>query len=214
MDAAFQLNTTGAELTIWRASPNYPPSMHIEQFVFADGTVWDYAQLVDAASTFTWVGNASSPILSGNLLGTNVFQLGAGEEVANGGGRSNIYQVSPGTGQAEINVSTAASSKNELDFMAGITDENLWFEQWGNDLKIDVLGTSTTVTVNGWFSGNSGALLEITADGLKIDNQISQLVQAMATYSAGNPGFNPTSPTLHTLPDNNALQSALAAAWH
>ncbi len=30
---------------------------------------------------------------------------------------------------------------------------------------------------------------EITAGGLKIDSQISQLVQAMATYSANNTGL-------------------------
>jgi hypothetical protein len=55
---------------------------------------------------------------------------------------------------------------------------------------------------------------EITAGGLKLDSQISQLVQAMATYSAANPGFDPTSSSVHTLPNDTALQSSMAAAWH
>jgi hypothetical protein len=70
------------------------------------------------------------------------------------------------------------------------------------------------VTVNGWFSSSSNQLQEIAAGGLKIDNQISQLVQAMATYSAANPGFDPTASSVHTLPNDTSLQNTLAAAWH
>jgi hypothetical protein len=55
---------------------------------------------------------------------------------------------------------------------------------------------------------------EITAGGLKIDSQISQLVQAMATYAANNPGFDPTSSSLQTVPNEAGLQNAIAAAWH
>lgn len=65
-----------------------------------------------------------------------------------------------------------------------------------NDLKIDLLGTGTSTTVSNWFSGSAGALQEITAGGLKIDSQISQLVQAMATYSANNAGFGPSNPSI------------------
>jgi hypothetical protein len=52
------------------------------------------------------------------------------------------------------------------------------------------------------------------AGGLKIDNQVSQLVQAMATYSANNPGFDPTASSIHTIPNDTNLQSSVAAAWH
>ncbi|EJN08763.1 Ca2+-binding protein, RTX toxin [Bradyrhizobium sp. YR681] len=50
--------------------------------------------------------------------------------------------------------------------------------------------------------------------GLGIDGQISQLVQAMATYSANNTGFDPTSSGIQTVPNGTALQTAVAAAWH
>jgi hypothetical protein len=91
------------------------------------------------------------------------------------------YLASQTTGQATIFAHAAPGSTNELDFTGGVTDQNLWFIQSGNDLKIDLLGTNTSVTVNSWFSSSSNQLQEITAGGLKIDNQISQLVQAMAT---------------------------------
>jgi hypothetical protein len=64
------------------------------------------------------------------------------------------------------------------------------------------------------FSGGSNQLQEITAGGLKLDSQVAQLVQAMATYSAANPGFDATAATVHALPNDSALQSSLAAAWH
>jgi hypothetical protein len=68
--------------------------------------------------------------------------------------------------------------------------------------------------VAGWFSAGTHPLQEITAGGLKIDSQITQLVQAMATYSANNSGFDPPSSSIHTVPNDMALQGSLAAAWH
>jgi hypothetical protein len=51
-----------------------------------------------------------------------------------------------------------------------------------------------------------------TADGSRVDSQLSQLVQAMATYGAANPGFDPTLAT--QAPNDPTLQNTLAAAWH
>ena len=50
------------------------------------------------------------------------------------------------------------------------------------------------------------------AGGLEIDSSVASLVQAMATYSASNAGFNPTSAT--QAPNDATLQGAVAAAWH
>jgi hypothetical protein len=41
---------------------------------------------------------------------------------------------------------------------------------------------------------------------------VAQLVQAMATYSAGNPGFDPTS--VAQAPNDAGLQTTIAASWH
>ncbi len=181
---------------------------------FADGTVWNRSAIADAVKTFTWVGSATSGVLTGNDYGLNVFQFGAGSEVANGGRMKNVYQVSTATAQAAINLPSYGPSRNELDFVGGLTDQNLWFVQKGNDLEIDVLGSSTQVTIGSWFSGAAGEMQEITSGGLKIDSQISQLVQAMASYSANHPGFDPTSAGNAALPNDPALQASIAAAWH
>jgi hypothetical protein len=47
-----------------------------------------------------------------------------------------------------------------------------------------------------------------------IEQHLSQLVQAMATYSAKDPGFDPTSSDMPVLPNDTGLQNAVAAAWH
>ena len=45
-----------------------------------------------------------------------------------------------------------------------------------------------------------------------LDSQVAQLVQAMATYTAGHAGFDPTAVT--QMPNDSPLQSAIASAWH
>ncbi|WP_342724633.1 calcium-binding protein [Bradyrhizobium sp. B097] len=192
-------------------------SSGISQIRFADGSGIDIGQ--GTSPTFTWigVGNAS---MQGSSYGANIFDLGPGSESATGGTTSgggngnNTYVVSSSTGQATINANASPGSTNELDFVGGITDENLWFQQSGNDLKIDLLGTDTQVNIAGWFNGGASQLQEINAAGLKIDSQISQLVQAMATYSASNAGFDPTSSSITTIPNDASLQNAVGAAWH
>jgi hypothetical protein len=124
--------------------------------------------------------------------------------------------VGANSGQSVIDTAATggATAASELDFTGNITDQNLWFLQSGNDLKIDLLGTNTSVTAAGWFAGSANQLQEITAGGLKIDSQVSQLVQAMATYSASNPGFDPTAAVNSQVPNDPNVQGAIVAAWH
>jgi hypothetical protein len=121
-----------------------------------------------------------------------------------------------GDGQDQIvNGATGQTPRGELDFGAGITDQQLWFQQSGNDLAIEVMGTQDRMTIAGWFDPNTPSQLNDikTSDGATLDHSaVAQLVQAMATYSAGNPGFDPTSAT--QAPNDTGLQTTIAASWH
>lgn len=44
-----------------------------------------------------------------------------------------------------------------------------------------------------------------TADGLRLDSQVAQLVSAVASFSSANPGFDPTTAT--QVPNEPALQA-------
>jgi hypothetical protein len=72
--------------------------------------------------------------------------------------------------------------------------------------------TSNQVTLDNWFSNTGSQTSEITADGLKLDSQVANIVTAMATYASNNPSFNATTAT--SMPTNTTLQNAIAASWH
>src|SRR6185369_2726530 len=103
-------------------------------------------------------------------------------------------------------VNTGNSSKSgTLDF-GNIAANQLWFLKSGNDLKIDVMGSTQQVTVSGWFNSAGAQLQSITAGGLTLDTQVNALVQSMATYSAAHSGFNPAASASTQAPNDTALQ--------
>jgi Ca2+-binding RTX toxin-like protein len=163
----------------------------------------------------TIIGNSGNNKLAGGL-GNDILVAGAGSDVLTGGGGYDVYKIGPVFGQTLINnaaVDGTTSPQGEIDFGSGLADEDLWFARNGNDLQIDLLGTSDRLTIAGWYSDSRAQLGSFNiADGLKLDSQISQLVSAMATYSSGNPGFDPVTAT--QMPNDSALQGAIGTAWH
>ncbi|MGY3448401.1 calcium-binding protein [Bradyrhizobium sp. USDA 4353] len=149
--------------------------------------------------------------------GNDTLFAGAGDETLSGGGGSDVYLI--GASFDHITIDNAAPSgpagaRGKVDFAAGTTDQQLWFVRNGNDLDIDLIGSSDRVTIAGWYASDASAQVAAirTADGLTLDNQLAQLVSAMATYAAGHPGFDPTTAT--QMPSDAALQSAISATWH
>jgi len=161
-------------------------------------------------------GNGLANVITGNAA-ANTLDGAGGLDTLTGNGGYDTYLFKSGYGSLTVvnSVSGGSSSSGELDFGSGLTAQNLWFVQSGQDLVIDVLGTSDKVTVKGWFGTNGSAKLsEIkTADGKEIDSGLSQLVTAMATYQAGHTGFNPIAAST-TMPTDTSLQSTIATAWH
>jgi Ca2+-binding RTX toxin-like protein len=185
----------------------------VDQIVFDDGTTWTSTQL--AAFKLGTTGNDTVAGTTGN----DTFYGSIGTDTFTGVGGADVYKFGSSFGKTTINNLASdgvTTARGEIDFGSGITDNELWFSQSGNNLQIALLGTQQSITVSNWFAGNARAQVQsiTTADGLKIDSQVSQLVQAMATYSAANPGFDPTAASVHTLPTDTGLQTALAAAWH
>jgi hypothetical protein len=88
------------------------------------------------------------------------------------------------------------------------------FSPWSCRYRPPEFGKWSRTPAKGWFANSNDQLQEISAGGLKIDIQVSQLVQVMATYSANNPGFDPTASGASTVPNDTSLQTAVSAAWH
>jgi Ca2+-binding RTX toxin-like protein len=157
-------------------------------------------------------GGGTQLLTSSNNFNTLVAGTGTDTLINSGSGGAYVYNSGDGSASIVNGSLSNASASNQLQFGTGFTDENLWFQQSGNNLVIDVMGTNNQVTVNNWFAGAGDQLQSFTAGGLKLDGAFSNLVQAMATYSANHPSFNPA--TTSSAPADAALQSAIAAAWH
>ena len=169
------------------------------------------------------IGNAETRYVYGGA-GNDVLG-GADNAELYGNGGTDTYLFGRGSGAERVINSGGAEAKGELDIASGVSSNQVWFERvdsngavsaTGNNLCIDILGTSDRMTVENWFNqATPGAqLAEIKAsdESLMIDTQFALLVQAMATYGAEHSAFNPTTAT--QMPTDSSLQTALAAAWH
>jgi hypothetical protein len=94
----------------------------------------------------------------------------------------------------------------------------LWFEQSGENLVIDVLGTAKQAVIQNWYANAGSQLQDIVADdGSTLDASLQSLVQAMASFSEANPAFNPATTTNANLTGGSyagALAATAASAWH
>jgi hypothetical protein len=72
---------------------------------------------------------------------------------------------------------------------SNLNQTNLWFQHVGNNLQINVMGTTDQILVKDWYvSGTSGTDNQVeriqTADGLTMFNtDVEKFVQAMAAFA-------------------------------
>jgi serralysin len=181
--------------------------------VKSDSNPLDGALVVAGKGNDALMGSGGNDLLIGGT-GHDVLEGGAGNDILVSGSGDDVFRFGNGGGHDVIinGLATNTATSGELQLGTGITADNLWLVRSGSDLEIEVMGTHDTITVADWFNSTAYQLRDITAGGLKIDGQVAQLVQAMATYSAGHPGFDPTA--VAQAPHDAALHAAIAAAWH
>jgi hypothetical protein len=141
---------------------------------------------------------------------------GGGNDVLIGNGGNDTYRFAAGAGidSIENGVTSSNTAAGTLVLGTTLTHAKLWFAQSGNDLQIDVIGSTTDqVILKGWFSGAYAQLATIQAgDGYSISTaEIAQLTSAMGTYQSAHTTFNPQTAT--ALPADTTLQAAVSADW-
>lgn len=83
----------------------------------------------------------------------------------------------------------AATGHTDMLTLTDIEQTQLWFRHVGNDLQIDVLGTTDQIRVKDWYvggvSGTDNHIERIsTADGMTLyDSDVDKLVHAMAAFA-------------------------------
>ena len=93
---------------------------------------------------------------------------------------------------------------------SGIRHDQLWFSQVGNDLSIEVIGTSDEAVIENWYVSSDHQIEKFqSGDGLTLLNtQVDQLVQAMAAFPAPASGKLDLSPELQS-----QLEPVLTVNW-
>ncbi len=133
-------------------------------------------------------GNALDNVLTGNR-GNNILTGGRGDDTLVGGAGNDTYVFTRGDGRDQIIDNDITRGNQDVLQFKDAKQTNLWFSQVGQDLQIDVLGSSDRVTVKDWYlGGKSGTDHHVerikTADGSTLyDSDVAQLVQAMASFA-------------------------------
>ncbi|WOF43891.1 cadherin domain-containing protein [Sphingopyxis indica] len=87
--------------------------------------------------------------------GDDVLDGGAGDDILNGGIDNDLYIVTRSSGADTINNYDPSGDDIDLigfnDATGAINDQDLWFERIGDDLKISVIGTTSSVQVTNWY---------------------------------------------------------------
>ena len=83
--------------------------------------------------------------------------------------------------------SADAAERNVIEFVDASYEE-LWFERDGNsELRVSVLGTDDTLSVEDWFASESHASTIRDANGREVDAaSVHHLITAMATFEASD----------------------------
>ena len=108
-------------------------------------------------------GGAGNDVLLGGVgndqlyaeSGDDMLDGGEGNDVLNGGIDNDTYIVNRMSGADTIqNYDPSGDDIDVIGFqdsMGAINDQDLWFERIGNDLKISVIGTTSSVQISNWY---------------------------------------------------------------
>jgi Ca2+-binding RTX toxin-like protein len=155
-------------------------------------------------------GGADADALYGDT-GDDTLEGGAGADSLTGGAGNDTYLFTPGIGADTLSdYDTTTGNTDILSFGTGITADQLWFRQVGNNLEVSLIGTTDKATISNWYSGSAYHLEQFkTSDGKALlDSQVQALVSAMAAFAP--PAAGQTS-----LPADYqaALAPVIAANW-
>jgi Ca2+-binding RTX toxin-like protein/LysM repeat protein len=144
-------------------------------------------------------------------VGNDWLTGNTGNDSLSGGAGNDTYFFNRGDGIDTLMENDATLGNTDVLLLGGGIDyDQLWFGRIGNDLDIDLIGTSDKVTVKDWYAGSQTHIERIqTAAGMALlDSQVDALVQAMAAFAPPAAGQT-------TLPSNyhDALAPVLAASW-
>lgn len=173
------------------------------------------------------LGGSGNDLIYGDE-GDDVLKGGAGHDVLDGGygndrltgGKGSdtyIYRANESNGSDIIlnRMATAGQGNQDILEVSGVTDyRQLWFGRQGDDLRVDIIGSTDRILISNWFHDDPSQYVEgrdeneldgfrvITTTGsnyeiahhqlVNADSSFNQLLQAMATWEGVHSGEAPT----------------------
>ena len=174
----------------------------------------------------TLVGDAGNNILDGSA-GDDQLNGGAGDDTLTGGLGADTYVFHLGTGgvisetdrydtgQDIIDNTGRSRDGDRILITEGISQQDIWFSQNGDDLQIDVIGADDSVTVRDWFVGATNRVDYVQlgeGDGSSFlqSGNVQALVDAMSSFDPPASG----EPTDLTAEEQTGIDTVVAAQWH
>ena len=188
-----------------------PRIQNIERFNMGSGD--DIVDLTSPTYDYGDVelnGEAGNDVLWGSS-GNDTLNGGQGNDQLTGGAGNDTYLFGRGDGQDTIrNYDPDSNSTDTLQFGDNITAEQLWFEQAGNDLEITIFGSEDNITLKDWYSNDSHKVdvMTLSSGEALLNNQLDQLVQAMASFNVPTSGQSDLSGQI-----KEEIAPVIAASW-
>ena len=161
-----------------------PSNSGVTSVVFADGTVWTQAQLLDKAHHIN--GTTGNDTLNGTSgsAGADVFDGKGGNDSINGNGGSDTFVFNSGYGKLTIYESYNSDQVPMLQLGAGIMASSLQVRSSGSDLLLTDGVSGDQITLQSmWSSSSSGVASVALADGTTLSR--TQLIQMSMIGTSG-----------------------------
>ncbi|MBI4207825.1 MAG: hypothetical protein HY527_22630 [Betaproteobacteria bacterium] len=182
--ASLVLTISGTTDTLIIANQFISTADRVEEISFADGTVWNPNSI-----PFVIRGTTGNDVLPGTT-DADVFEGLAGNDTMSGGAGNDTYRIFRGDGQDVITDSdTTVGNVDKVLYAADILPSEVQASRSGNNLVLQLSGTTDQVTVTNYFlndgaTPNSIEQVKFLADGTVWD--VSTVKNLVLTGTSGN----------------------------
>ncbi|NMD53977.1 hypothetical protein HG547_20470, partial [Shewanella sp. DNRA4] len=154
-------------------------------------------------------GTEDNDVINGTSLADSLYG-GSGNDTLNGGNGDDIYVFGFESGQDIVNNYNSSTSSIDIARFDDVSIEDLWFSRDGNNLQINVIGTTDQVDVSNWYSGVNYQLDKIhVGDSVLLNTQVELLVSAMASFEVPSGVGSIVSQDIQ-----DSLKPVLVENWH
>ncbi|UVD59956.1 RTX toxin (plasmid) [Rhizobium sp. Pop5] len=170
-DLAIIIGSSGETVTVAGHFASQTGSTGIESIVFANGTVWDKAAIIERIANPLINGTTGDDTLQGTS-GNDVLHGGLGNDQLLGGVGSDDYLYAAGDGSDNIDDQTGQAGDADVLRLCGLKSTDIALNRVGADLRITIIASGEVVTIAGqYLASPDGAGLEEVrfADGIVLD---------------------------------------------